>query len=131
MIAWIITVLSLVTYLAIGQVLAKLHAPRAWRTARKVYSSQDNIRESAQQQTMSMMFLWPVYQMVLIIIAVAMAGFGIVDSRTSHIINPHDPEVLRERQKELERVRRIQELEYRSRINRLERETGMALTEWE
>jgi hypothetical protein len=130
MIAWLIAGFSIVVYLAIGQAMAKLHAPRAWRAAQRIYSGSGIIRQSVHLQTMSMMFAWPFYQATLVVIFVVMSGYDVVATRASQIIDPHDPEIVQQREKEVERTRKIRELEYRTQINRLEREAGMRLTEW-
>jgi hypothetical protein len=133
MIEWLIAIFSVIAYLAIGQAMAKLHAARAWRAARRCsYNyNETSTRESVRNQTISMMFLWPAYQTALVVIFLSITVARTVYFRADQVIDPHDPVVVQKREEELHNVQKKRELEYRVHINKLEREAGVTLTEWD
>lgn len=90
----LVTLTGVAVYLAAGWRIAVRCLPRAWANARDEWGlcSEDSIRGSVKQQTISMFLFWPVYLSV-----------RAASDRLGRVIDAGDPEKLKARIAELER----------------------------
>lgn len=90
----LVTLTGVAVYLAAGWRIAVRCLPRAWANARDEWGlcSEDFIRGSVKQQTISMFLFWPVYLSV-----------RAASDRLGRVIDAGDPEKLKARIAELER----------------------------